>query len=337
MLMYSLRRLLAAIPVLLAASVFTFLLVELSPADPLDEIIFQIPPPDPETIQSFRERLYQDRPMWERYWLWLTGLGQHNGDIGLLQGRFGPSTSEAMHIGTEVSQRAIISLRLVFGATLIGAVLGIFAGVVSALKQYSKVDHTFTSLGFLFLAMPIFWVAALVRETGVRINDVVGYRFFATFGATSHNYAQMSFFEKVQDVVAHLTLPTVALVLSGYAIYHRYQRASMLEVLNSDYVRLAKAKGLRHRIVMRRHALRNALIPVSVILTPAIITAVGGAVITETIFRWRGLGVYLVDAINNSDVFAVMAVVLFLGIFVILGNLLADLMLAVLDPRIRYE
>jgi peptide/nickel transport system permease protein len=337
MLMYSLRRVLAAIPVLLAASVFTFLLVELSPADPLDDIIFQIPPPDPETIQAFRERLYQDRPMWERYWMWLTGFGNHNEDIGLLRGRFGPSVQEAMHIGTEISQRAIISLRLVFGATLIGAALGIFAGVVSALKQYSKVDNAFTAFGFLFLAMPIFWVAALVRETGVRVNDLVGYRFFATFGATSHNYSQMNFFEKVQDVVAHLTLPTVAIVLSGYAIFHRYQRASMLEVLNSDYVRLAKAKGLRHRVVMRRHALRNALIPVTVILTPAIITAVGGAVITETIFRWRGMGTYLVTAIGNSDVFAVMAVVLFLGIFVIIGNLLADLMLAVLDPRIRYE
>jgi peptide/nickel transport system permease protein len=337
MLIYTLRRLLAAIPVLLAASIFTFLLVELSPTDPLDDIIFQIPPPDPETIQSFRERLYQDRAMPERYWMWLTGLGQNNGDIGLLQGKFGPSVSEAMHIGEQISQRAIISLRLVFAAVIIGAALGIFAGVVSALKQYSKVDNAFTAFGFLFLAMPIFWVAALVRETGVRFNDFIGYRFFATFGATSHNYDRMTFFEKFQDILAHLTLPTIALVLSGYAVYHRYQRASMLEVLNSDYVRLARAKGLRNRLVMRRHALRNALIPVTVILTPVLITAVGGAVITETIFRWRGLGIYLVDAINNSDVFVVMAVVLFLGIFVIIGNLIADLMLAVLDPRIRYE
>jgi peptide/nickel transport system permease protein len=337
MLIYTLRRLLAAIPVLLAASIFTFLLVELSPADPLDEILFQIPPPDPETIQAFRERLYQDRSMPERYWMWLTGLGEHNGDIGLLQGKFGPSVVEATSIGTQLAERALISVRLVLAATVIAAIVGVAAGVLSALRQYSKMDNTFTAFGFLFLAMPIFWVAALVRESGVRINDIMGYRFFATFGANSHNYDQMTALQKMQDVIAHLTLPTVALVLSGYALFHRYQRASMLEVLNSDYVRLARAKGLRNRLVMRRHALRNALIPVTVIVTPAIITAVSGAVVTEVIFRWRGMGTYLVQAIGSSDVFVVMGVVLLTGVFVIVGNLLADLMLAVLDPRIRYE
>lgn len=337
MLIYSLRRLLAAIPTLIAASIFTFLLVELSPADPLNNIIFNLPPPDPETIESFRNRLYQDRPMVERYWLWLTGLGQSNGDIGLLQGKFGPSVTEASQIGDELGTRAIISLRLVFAAILISAFLGVVAGVFSALKQYSKLDHALTFLGFLFLAMPIFWVAALVKESGIQINELIGTKFFATLGATSPSYDQLTFLEKVQDIIAHLTLPTAALVLSGYAVFHRYQRAAMLEVLNSDYIRLARAKGLRHRLVMRRHALRNALIPVTVVVTPTIATAIGGAVVTETIFRWRGMGLYLVTSIQTSDVFAIMAAVLLIGVFVIIGNLIADLLLAVLDPRIRYD
>lgn len=337
MLIYTLRRVLAAIPTLLAASIFAFLLVELSPADPLNQILFQQPPPEPETIQSFRERLYQDRSMAERYWLWLTGIGETNGDIGLLQGKFGPAGSEAMNISQQVGERAIISLRLVVTATLLAAVLGVTFGVLSALRQYSKLDHVLTFLSFLLLAMPIFWVAALVKETGIQFNDLIGYQLFATIMETSPGYDDLTFLQKVQDIVAHLTLPTIAILLSSYAVIHRFQRSAMLEVLNSDYIRLAKAKGLRHRLVMRRHALRNALIPVTVILTPTLTTAIGGAAITETIFRWRGLGRYLVDSVDNGEVFAIMAVVMVLGVFVIIGNLIADLMLAVLDPRIRYD
>lgn len=334
MLMYAVRRLLIAIPVLIAASIFTFLLVDLS-GDPLDQFRERNPPLEPSAIQAISERMYLDRSVPERYWLWLTGIGDTNGDIGLLQGEWGPSITEATAIGTEISDRAIISLRLLVAATVIALLVGVAAGVLSAMRQYSKADHLFTTAGFVFLAMPIFWVAQLVREGGIWVNEQAGTTLFNVFGATSSDYHEMSFAEKVPDVLAHLTLPTVTLVLSGYAIYHRFQRATMLDVLNSDYIRLAKAKGVRHRTVMRRHALRNALIPVTVIFTPALLTAIGGAVVTETVFRWRGLGTYLVGSIGTRDIFAVMAVVMLVGVFVVIGNLIADLMLAVLDPRIR--
>lgn len=334
MLIYAVRRLLIAIPVLIAASIFTFLLVDLS-GDPLNQFRELNPPLDAATLESIGERLYQDRSVPERYWLWLTGMGDTHGDIGLLQGKWGPVINEAMPIGTEISERAVISLRLLLAATVVALVIGVAAGVLSATKQYSKTDHFFTAAGFLFLAMPIFWVASLVREVGVWANDTVGATMFNIFGATSSDYHQMSPMEKVQDVIAHLTLPTAALVLSGYAIYHRFQRATMLEVLNSDYIRLAQAKGVRYRVVMRRHALRNALIPVTVIFTPALLTAIGGAVVTESVFRWRGLGTYLVGAIREKEAYAVLGVVMLVGVFVVLGNLAADMMLAVLDPRIR--
>jgi peptide/nickel transport system permease protein len=126
-------------------------------------------------------------------------------------------------------------------------------------------------------------------------------------------------------------------MLNGYAFISRFQRGSMLEVLNSDYVRLARSKGLRHRVVMRRHAFRTALIPVVTIAAPLVATAVGGAIITESVFRWSGMGTYLLQGIRDGESFQVMAVILLLGFLIIVGNLLADLLYAVLDPRIRYE
>jgi peptide/nickel transport system permease protein len=209
--------------------------------------------------------------------------------------------------------------------------------VVSAVKQYSKVDHTLTFVGFLALAMPTFWLAALIKEAGVFVNQQVGNRLFATTGANSPLYYRMEGWDRLWDTLSHLMLPTLALMLTGYAAISRFQRASMLEVLNSDYVRLARAKGLRNRIVMRRHALRTALIPVATLAALTVSGALTGAVITETIFQWRGLGRFLVDGIRATDSFAVMAFLVLAGILVIAANLLADLLYGVLDPRIRYD
>jgi peptide/nickel transport system permease protein len=265
-------------------------------------------------------------------------IGDTNGDIGLLQGKWGPSVrGSAIDLGEEIGDRFFITLRLVGAATVMAIGLAIITGVVSAVKQYSKVDHTLTFFGFLALAMPTFWLAALIKEAGVWVNQRVGTRLFATTGATSPLYYRMEGWDKVWDVLSHLMLPTLALMLTGYAAISRFQRASMLEVLNSDYVRLARAKGLRNRIVMRRHALRTALIPVATLAALTVSGALTGAVITETIFQWRGLGRFLVDGIRATDSFAVMAFLVLAGILVITANLLADLIYGVLDPRIRYD
>jgi peptide/nickel transport system permease protein len=341
MLIYSVRRLLAVVPVLLAASIFVFLLVDIS-GDPVAELIFQAEatgePMGPEQIAEVKERLYYDRSSVERYWLWLTGWGQDRGDIGLIQGKFGP-TVRGTHIdvGGEIPERVLITLRLVGLATILGIVVGIASGVVSAIRQYSKTDHTITFIGFLALAMPVFWFAAIIKDVGVRLNDLIGFRLFYTLGERTSTGAEQSAWQAFTDIFGHMILPTISLTLLGYAVFQRFQRSSMLEVLNSDYVRLARAKGLRNRVVMRRHALRTALVPVLTLITFSIGTAVDGAVLTESVFQWNGMGRYFVESLGRTDTFAVMGVLMIIGITVILSNLAADLLYAVLDPRIRYD
>lgn len=335
MLVYVLRRLVVTIPVLIAATFFTFVLVDVS-GDPLQELRFAVPPVPEETIQARAEQLYLDRPTIERYWLWLTGVGNTRGDIGILQGKWGPSTQGAMDIGQEISERFIITLRLVGAATLFALGLAVVTGVISAVRQYSITDNVLTFFGFLGLAMPTFWLAALIKEAGIWANQNLGTN-FATLGATSPLYYRMEGWEAFMDVVLHLVLPTLTLMLTGYAAISRYQRASMLEVLNSDYIRLARAKGLRNRVVMRRHALRTALIPVVTLAALTVSAALTGAVITETVFRWRGLGTFLTQSIAQYDAFAVMAFLVISGVLVVGANLVADLLYGVLDPRIRYD
>jgi peptide/nickel transport system permease protein len=348
MLIYTVRRLLAAIPVLLAASLFVFLMVDIS-GDPVQELVIQAAasgePLSEQAVADIEARLYHDRSVPERYWLWLTGLGTNNGDIGLLQGKFGPTVrGEAFDIGGEIGDRALTSLRLVGLATFIGIVLGIGAGVLSATRQYSKTDHSITFIGFLALAMPVFWFAALIKEVGIWFNDVWASltgnpdnRPIGTIGDRSGGSLEgYTPWETFTDIAGHLILPTIVLSLVGYATFSRFQRASMLEVLNSDYVRLARAKGLRNKLVMRRHALRTALIPVLTLVAFSIATAIDGAILTETVFQWRGMGRYFVERVGETDTFAVMAIVMFSGVFVVVGNLAADLLYAVLDPRIRY-
>jgi peptide/nickel transport system permease protein len=298
--------------------------------------MFATPPVPEETIQAQAERLYLDRSVPERYWLWLTGIGETRGDIGLLQGEWGPAV-RGTDIGQQVADRFFTTFRLVAAATLLSIGLAVVTGVISAVKQYTKIDHALTFVGFLALAMPTFWLAALIKEWGVRANQWLGRQIFFTFGETSATYGRMSGWEKFTDVIGHLILPTLALMLTGYALISRFQRASMLEVLNSDYVRLARAKGLRNRTVMRRHALRTALIPVVTLSALTVSGALTGSVIVEIIFRWRGLGTFFVESLGRIDTYAIMAFLVLAGVLVVLANLIADLLYAVLDPRIRYE
>jgi peptide/nickel transport system permease protein len=164
----------------------------------------------------------------------------------------------------------------------------------------------------------------------------VGRQLFFTIGATSADNRGFTTFEVFTDIAAHLFLPTLALMLTGYAQLSRYQRASMLEVLNSDYVRLARAKGLRNRTVIRRHALRTALIPLTTLSLLLIAGTIDGAILIERVFQWRGLGEFLVDSIARRDSFAVMGWLMLSGTIVVVANLLADIAYAYLDPRIRY-
>jgi peptide/nickel transport system permease protein len=325
MLAFAVRRIAVSIPILLISTFIVFMLASLS-GNPLSPLLTRNPPPPPESIALEAQRLRLDHPILERYWMWLTGL---------FRGDFGPSVQSNLDVGAEVAGRFLITMRLIALAMVLALVLAVVIGVISAVKQYSKTDYTATFLGFLFLAMPAFWLAILLKQAGIEFNNAVDEQVVFTIGDSSVPPPE-GFWPQVADIAGHMVLPTISLALISYAAWSRYQRASMLEVMNSDYVRLARAKGLSRRRVMVKHALRNALIPLTTVTALDLASIISGAVVTETVFQWRGMGDLLINAIHGDDVYVVMAWLLVTATVVIVFNLLADLLYAVLDPRIRY-
>ena len=325
MLAFAVRRIAVSLPILLISTFIVFMLSSLA-GNPLSPLLTRNPPPPAETIALEAERLRLDHPILERYWMWLTGL---------FRGDFGPAVQSNLDIGAEVGARFMITMRLIAVAMILALVLAVVIGVISAVKQYSKTDYTATFLGFLFLAMPAFWLAILLKQAGIDFNNAVDEQVVYTIGEASVPLPE-GFGAQVADIAGHMILPTISLALISYAAWSRYQRASMLEVMNSDYVRLARAKGLSRRRVMVKHALRNALIPLTTVTALDLASIISGAVVTETVFQWRGMGDLLLNAIRSDDVYVVMAWLLITATVVIVFNLLADLLYAVLDPRIRY-
>jgi len=201
-------------------------------------------------------------------------------------------------------------------------------------RQYSPFDYAATTLSFLFFSLPVFWFAILLKEVAVKVNDATGAHFFSTIGERTEGL-QGNAFDHFYDWSGHIILPTITLALVSYASWSRFQRSSMLDVLNSDYMRLARAKGLSGRRVMIRHGLRTALIPLVTQVALDIPGFLSGVIITETIFNWQGLGHMLIEGITGFDANVTLAWLMFAATLVIVFNLLADLLYAVLDPRIR--
>jgi peptide/nickel transport system permease protein len=319
------RRLLITIPLVLLSSVLVFLLVA-NAGDPLADLRQRNPPVSPQVIAEREHELLLDKPLPQRYATWLTNFVQ--GDMG--------KSVRGVEVRPLLWQRLKVTLRMVVLASVLAIVLAIGAGVLSAVKQYTPTDYTFTFLGFLFLSMPVFWLAALLKEYGaIRLNQLFGKQVVYTVGAETPNFSG-TFMERIANYAGHLILPTIALALISFAAWSRYQRATMLDVLGSDYIRLARAKGLSRSRVMVRHALRNALIPLVTVVAIDIGAIFGGAVITERVFSWQGMGALLVDGVTASDVNVLLAWLMVTSVIVVLFNLIADVLYAVLDPRIRY-
>ena len=325
MLAYAVRRVLVSVPILVIATFVVFVMVSLS-GDPLSALKTRNPPPPPRTLELEAQRLHLEEPLLARYWHWLTGV---------IRGDFGPSVQSTQVIGAELAERFLVTFRLIAVAMLLALVLAVLVGVISAVKQYSGTDYTFTFFGFLFLSMPSFWFAILLKEAGISFNNAVGKQVLFTIGDSSV-YVEGGGWASVTDIVGHMILPTISLALLSFAAWSRFQRAAMLEVLNSDYVRLARAKGLRRGTVMTRHALRTALIPLTTVTALDLGAIISGAIVTENVFQWRGAGSFLLESVQLYDVYAVAGWLLISATFVILFNLAADLLYAVLDPRIRY-
>jgi glutathione transport system permease protein len=327
MLTFAIRRILISIPVLIVSTFVVFVITSFA-GNPVDNYAAKNPPPPPQAVAAYARRLHMDQPLFQRYWTWFTGL---------FRGDFGPSVNPGRDLGHDMITRFGVTARLIIAAMLIALVFAVIVGAVSAIRQYSKTDYVATFFGFLFLAMPAFWIAVLLKEAGIWFNESVGSTVFYTIGEKSVYLEVDTPWNRITDTVGHLILPTISLAAITYASWSRFQRSAMLEVLNSDYVRLARAKGLRRRPVLIRHVLRTALIPLTTITAIDIANILGGAVITETVYQWHGYGEFLLRSINEADVYGVLAWLLLSATVVILFNLVADLLYAVLDPRIRYD
>ena len=331
MLVFTIRRLFQAIPILLVSSFLSFWLATVS-GDPVqNKFLLRNPPPPKATIDLEYHMMRMDRPFFTQYWDWITGL--------VTRGDWGPSI-DALKIGSSLGSALLVTLRLIVAAIILALVLALITGIVSAYRQYSKTDYSFTFVGFVFIAMPVFWIAELLKQGAISFNNsyqqAFGTRPIQTVGEQSI-IPPSDFFGKLGDWGSHLILPTLALAAITYAAWTRFIRASLLEVLQSDYIRLARAKGLTPRRVMLRHALRTSLIPMTTVTSLTIAGLFSGAIITERIFQWRGMGTLIVNAIGDRDRYVVMGWLLVTGIIVIVGNIIADILYAVLDPRIRYE
>lgn len=324
MLTYVLRRLLYSILVLVAASFLVFTFVALS-GDPLAALRIT-PNVSQETIQNIIATKKLDEPIPVRYLYWVRDAVTNQFGTTLLDGR--PILPDLWRVMKNTLQLVII-------AELLAVLIAIGVGVFSALRQYSVFDYTATGFSFLGLATPLFWVALMLQVLMVNVYEWTGRRVFPISNLNSVDPGSgISFW---LDRAHHLVLPVFVLMIVQIASYSRYMRASMLEVVNSDYVRTARAKGLSERRVTMKHAFRNALIPLVTLLALNFGTVLGGAVVTETVFSLDGMGLYFVTALGAGDPYPIMAWLMITATMLIFFNLVADILYGYLDPRVRYD
>jgi peptide/nickel transport system permease protein len=327
MLMFTVRRVLSSILVLLVSSFLVFALCAAS-FDPLSK--FRMQPRITQAQLDFQaHKLGLDQPFFVRYWTWLKGVV--HGDFG--------NTIAGVPVQDQLWGRVAVTGRMIIAAVILAVLLAIIVGVLGAVRQYKFSDYATTTVAYILIALPTFWFATLLKQwLAVELNQAVGHKVFETIGEQSPaiQLTATSDWQIWQDRLAHLVLPTISLALLSFAAWSRFQRASMLDVLGSDYLRLARAKGLTYRRTVWRHGLRNALIPLTTVVALGIGTLFGGAIITEQVFAWNGMGRYLLqNGIGNNDINVVLGWLIVSAAFVVLFNLIADLLYAVLDPRIR--
>lgn len=307
MVSYLIRRLAQAIPVLFGVSVAVFLMVQLVPGDPA--IVMLGDTASPQAIATLRHQLGLDQPLWVQY-------GRFVGRL-VTRGSLGKSVRSNREVVREVLDRFPYTLELTLCAVTLAAVLGISAGIVAAIKQGTFIDAAVLTLSTAGLSVPGFWIALLmILFFSVRLG------WLPVAGAGDWK---------------HLVLPTITLALPSIATKARLTRTVMIEVLGQEYIRTARAKGLAERIVLIRHALRNALIPVATIVGLQFGGLLGGSFITESIFGWPGVGRLAVNSILERDFPIVQGTVLLLAVSFVLTNLAVDVLYAWLDPRIRYR
>ena len=314
---YVARRLLQTLPLLFGISIVLFAVIQAAPGGPEASLLETGRFIDPEVIEAYRERLGVDQPVPVQYVRWLSAA---------LTGDLGVSFSTTRPVAEMIAERLPATLKLMLSAFVLAALVAGALGIAGAVRPYSVLDHSATALSFVGIAMPVFWFALILQLMfGVWLGwlPVAGTE---TVGDTS-----------VLDRLRHLVLPAIVLSFRYIAGWSRYLRASLLAEMGSDYIRTARAKGLPERTVIGVHALRNALIPVVSVMALNLADLFSGAVITETVFAWPGIGRMFVQAMFARDYPLLMGILLLGSSMVVAFNLVADVVYAALDPRIRYE
>ncbi len=324
MLTYVIRRLFYSTIVLIAASILVFWGMSLV-TSPIGFLRMQ-PNISEQTIQNITERKHLDDPIYVRYGYWVKDA---------LTNKFGTETVSDLPIWPDLQRAMGHTLQLIVAAELLAILLAVAIGVYSALRQYSAFDYGATTFSFVGLAMPVFWLALMLQILFVNIYLWFDVRIFYVASLNSVDPGTGIHF--VLDRAQHLALPIIVLAIANIAVYSRFMRAAMLEVVNSDYVRTARAKGLPERRVTMSHAFRNALIPLVTLVALNFGGLLSGAVITETVFALDGMGLFFITRLNAGDPYPVMAFLMVSAVFVIVFNLIADLAYGWLDPRVRLE
>jgi peptide/nickel transport system permease protein len=320
---YLVRRLVASVPVVIGVSLITFVLVHAAGGSYVPGITDD-PRLSAAAVQALRHEYGLDQPLWVQYGLWLWNL---------LHGDFGRSMIDGTRVTSHLLDRLPNTLELTLTAIALGILVSVPVGVLSALRRGSKLDHALTTLSVAGVAVPAFWLGLmLILLFAVIPAQRLGAPFLPSSGATAAFGGG-----DLLDRLSHLVLPATVLSFGYVAIWSRFTRSGMLEVLSQDYVRTARAKGMAERRVLYVHALRNALVPLVTLIGLELPGLVSGGVIVEVVFGWPGVGRFAFERALAFDYTTVMGLTTFAAILVVSGNLLADVLYAVLDPRIRYS
>jgi len=331
---YVTKRLLLLIPVLLGVSILSFSLIQLAPGDPARTIAGEHA--SPQTISAIREKYGLDKPFTTQYWVWLKRV---------LRGDLGRSIVSNEYVTKEILDRFPNTMELTFFAMFIAVAVGAVAGIVSASRQYSVIDYTTMGVALFGVSMPVFWLGIMLMmifgvflkwlPIGGRIDTLIPFRrvtgLYLLDSLIGWNGPALA------SSLRHLLMPSVALATIPMATIARVTRSSMLEVLRQDFIRTERAKGLSERVVIYKHAARNALLPVVTVIGLEFGLLLAGAILTETIFAWPGIGRYVVNAVRMRDYPAVQGCLLFFALSFVVVNLITDLLYVLIDPRIKYE
>jgi peptide/nickel transport system permease protein len=339
---YIIRRLLQAIPVLIIISVILFVLM-MNMGDPVASVSGRT-----VTRSSDRERLKRqlglDKPIYVQYLYWLIGNDWTKVDLngdgipetpgtrkGVLRGDFGTSLNLRRPVVDVIGERLPNTLLLMLAAEIIIILGALLIGVFSALHQYSTWDNIITTITFIFYSMPIFFIALISMYFFGVLFKQWGLPYLPTVGMFDPKVGQTA-----GQVAWHMVLPVLSIALISFAAYSRYVRSTMLEVMNQDYIRTARSKGLQRRDIVYIHALKNASLPIVTVVGLDLPLLLGGAVITERIFAWPGMGRLFLDQLGRSDTPVVMGILMMIAFAVIIFQIITDITYAWLDPRIRY-